>query len=122
MATLGPSDEVIVARDMHTSLLTALILTGARPVYVTPRFQPGAGMSLGVDHEGIAVALDTHPHAKLVALVRPNYYGIALDLTGMVRAAHARGVPVYVNEAWVHTFISIRRRRPPRWPVARTPP
>lgn len=100
MATLAPGDEVIVARDIHTSLLTALIMTGARPVYVTPRFHAELGMSLGIDHEAVAAALDEHPHAKLVALVRPNYYGIAADLAGIVQVAHARGVPVYVDEAW----------------------
>ena len=32
MAALHPGDEVIVARDVHRSLLASLILVGARPV------------------------------------------------------------------------------------------
>jgi arginine/lysine/ornithine decarboxylase len=100
LASLGPGDEVIVARDIHTSLLTGLILTGARPVYVTPRFHPDAGVSLGVAPADVADALDAHPGARLVVLGSPSYYGIAADLPGVVGAAHARGVPVYVDETW----------------------
>src|SRR5437773_912972 len=37
LATLTPGDEVVVARDLHKSVLAALILTGARPRYVAPR-------------------------------------------------------------------------------------
>ena len=40
LATLRPGDEVVVARDIHTSILTALIMTGARPIFVTPHFIP----------------------------------------------------------------------------------
>src|SRR5919204_265850 len=44
--------------------------------------------------------LDAHPAAKLVALVSPSYFGVAADLPAICAAAHARGVPVYVDEAW----------------------
>jgi len=100
LATLTPGDEVIVARDIHASLLTALILTGARPVYVTPRFHPAAGVSLGIAAEDVAGALDDHPGARLVVLASPSYYSIAADLPAIAAAARARGVPVYVDEAW----------------------
>ncbi|MGH2734659.1 MAG: aminotransferase class I/II-fold pyridoxal phosphate-dependent enzyme [Actinomycetota bacterium] len=100
LAALRPGDEVIVARDLHKSLLVGLILTGARPVYVTPRLHPELGIGLGLEADDVAAALDRHPAAKLVALVSPSYYGVATDLSGVVEAAHSRAVPVYVDEAW----------------------
>jgi arginine/lysine/ornithine decarboxylase len=100
LATLTPGDEVVVARDLHKSLLAALILTGARPVYVAPRLHPELGIAVGVDPDDVAAALDAHPAAKLVALVSPSYFGVAADLGAITRAAHARGVAVYVDEAW----------------------
>lgn len=100
LAMLRPGDEVVVGRDIHTSFLTALILSGARPVYVTPRFHPEHDVSLGVAADDVAAALDAHPSARLVALVSPNYFGIAADLPAIVAVAHRRGVPVYVDEAW----------------------
>ncbi len=100
LAALRPGDEVIVARDIHKSLLVALILTGARPVYVAPRLHPEWSVGLGVNPADVAAALAAHPAAKLVALVSPSYCGVASDLAGIVAVAHARGVPVYVDEAW----------------------
>src|ERR687887_236532 len=76
LAAVRPGEEVIVARDLHKSLLAALILTGARPVYVAPRLHPELGVGVGVDPGDLAA------------------------LPAICAAAHARGVPVYVDEAW----------------------
>lgn len=100
LAALRPGDEIVVARDIHKSLLVAIILAGAVPVYVAPRLHPVLNVGLGIDPADIAAALDAHPDAKLVALVSPSYCGVASDLRGIVHEAHGRGVPVYVDEAW----------------------
>jgi arginine/lysine/ornithine decarboxylase len=81
-------------------MLTALILTGARPVYVAPRLHPELGIGVGVHPDDVAAALDAHPAAKLVALVSPSYFGVATDLAEVTRVAHDRDVTVYVDEAW----------------------
>ncbi|HET9559363.1 MAG TPA: arginine decarboxylase, partial [Actinomycetota bacterium] len=91
---------MIVARDLHKSLLVGLILTGARPVYLAPRIHPELEVGLGAAVQDVAAALDRHPAARLVTLVSPSHDGVATDLQGVVAAAHARGVPVYVDEAW----------------------
>ena len=100
LAALRPGDVVVVARDVHQSLLAGLILTGARPVYVAPRLHPEFDVSLGIAPEDVAATLAAHPNAKLVALVSPTYWGVASDLGKTVEVAHRRGVPVYVDEAW----------------------
>jgi lysine decarboxylase len=100
LATLRPGDKVIVARDIHKSLLVALILTGARPVYVAPRLHPTLNVGLGVSSDDISSSLDEHPDARLVALVSPSYCGVASNLSAIAEVSHARGVPIYVDEAW----------------------
>ena len=100
LAALGPGDEVVVGRDLHKSLLVGLILTGARPVYVAPRTHPELGVGLGVAAADVTATLDRHPAARLVTLVSPSHDGVTSDLEGVVAAAHARGVPVHVDEAW----------------------
>jgi lysine decarboxylase len=99
-AALRPGDEVVVARDAHRSLLTGLVMSGARPVWVTPRLHPELHVGLGIAAEDVAAALDAHPAARLVALVSPTYWGIATDLGAVAEVAHGRGVPLYVDEAW----------------------
>jgi arginine/lysine/ornithine decarboxylase len=100
LATLRPGDEVIVARDLHKSLLVALILTGARPVYVAPRLHPELNVGLGIAAADVEAALAAHPTARLVALVSPSYCGVPSDLAAIAAVAHRHGVPLYVDEAW----------------------
>ncbi|MGH2532020.1 MAG: aminotransferase class I/II-fold pyridoxal phosphate-dependent enzyme [Thermomicrobiales bacterium] len=100
LACVRPRDKVIVARDIHKSLLVALILTGAQPVYVVPRLHLTLNVGLGIDPRDVAAALDAHPEARLVVLVSPSYCGVPSDLAAIAAASHERGVPVYVDEAW----------------------
>ncbi|MGI9253736.1 MAG: aminotransferase class I/II-fold pyridoxal phosphate-dependent enzyme, partial [Thermomicrobiales bacterium] len=100
LANVGPGDTVIVARDMHKSMMVAMLLAGVNPVYVSPRLHPELQVGMGIDPSDIADALDAHPDAKLVALVSPSYCGVPSDLAGIAAVAHNRGVPVYVDEAW----------------------
>jgi arginine/lysine/ornithine decarboxylase len=100
LATIRPGDKVIVSRDLHKSLLVALILTGAVPVYLAPRLHPELNVGLGISAAEVAAALELHPDTKLVLLVSPSYCGVASDLPGITAVAHARQIPVYVDEAW----------------------
>ena len=100
LGAVAPGDEVVVGRDLHKSLLAALVLSGARPVWVTPRLHSELGVGVGVDPGDVAAALAAHPEAKLVVVTSPTYFGVAADVPAVVAAAHARDVPVYVDEAW----------------------
>jgi arginine/lysine/ornithine decarboxylase len=100
MAAIRPGDKVIVSRDLHKSLLVALILTGAVPIYLSPRLHSELNVGLGVTAKEVAHVLDEHPDARLVVLVSPSYCGVASDLAGIAEVAHARGIPVHVDEAW----------------------
>ncbi len=100
LATLMPGDEVIVGRDLHQSLLTALIQTGARPIYVAPRLHPDLNVGLGIAVEDVVAQMNAHPTAKLVVITTPSYWGVASDISRIVAEAHARGIAVYVDEAW----------------------
>lgn len=100
LATVKPGDEIIVARDMHKSLMVALIHSGAKPVYVAPRLHPEFNIGLGVDPADIAAALTAHPDARLVVLVSPSYCGVSSDLATIAQIAHDHNAVLYVDEAW----------------------
>ena len=100
LASVRPGDKVLVSRDLHKSLLVALIFTGANPVYLAPRLHPRLNVGLGITAGEVAAALDLHPDAKLVVLVSPSYCGVASELEGISAISHQRGVPVYIDEAW----------------------
>jgi arginine/lysine/ornithine decarboxylase len=100
LAMLQPGDEVVVARDAHISTLTGLVMTGARPVWVTPDVHAERDVGLGVAPEALAATLRAHPSARAVVLVSPSYAGVCSDLPALVRVAHDAGAAVLVDEAW----------------------
>ena len=57
-------------------------------------------MGLGIEAHDVEVLLQKHPDARMVILVSPSYCGVSSDLTAIADVAHARNVPVYVDEAW----------------------
>ncbi len=99
-AHLRPGDEVIVARDIHKSMMVALIQCGARPVYIAPRLHPKLDIGLGIEAHDVEEMLRKHPDAKMVILVSPSFCGVSSDLAAIAEVAHKRNVPVYVDEAW----------------------
>jgi arginine/lysine/ornithine decarboxylase len=76
------------------------VMTGARPVWVTPPVHSSRDLGLGVTPEALAAALRAHPAARLVVLVSPSYTGVCSDLPALVRIAHDAGAAVLVDEAW----------------------
>ena len=96
----APGDEVVVARDLHKSLLAALILTGARPIYVAPRLHPELQRRPRRRPRRCRRRPRRPPSGQARRPRHPSYCGVASDLRGIAAVAHARGVPVYVDEAW----------------------
>jgi arginine/lysine/ornithine decarboxylase len=100
LGMLRPGDEVVVSRDLHWSLLVAMIITGARPVYVAPTLDAQYDIGRGIEPAAIEDALRQHPSARLVIVVSPSFCGITSDLERIGDIAHRHGVPLYVDEAW----------------------
>jgi arginine/lysine/ornithine decarboxylase len=55
---------------------------------------------MGIDPATVEAALNEHPTAKLVAIVSPSWCGVSSDLRAIADIAHARNVPLYVDQAW----------------------
>ncbi|EPZ48235.1 MULTISPECIES: aminotransferase class I/II-fold pyridoxal phosphate-dependent enzyme [Alicyclobacillus] len=104
LSTVGPGDKILVPRNVHKSVLTAIILADARPVFLLPELDHEFGISHGLSVEVVANALVEHPDARALVVINPTYFGIAADLERIVEVAHSYGVPVLVDEAHgVHT-------------------
>ena len=99
-ATCHPGDVVLTSRNMHKSIISALVVSGARPVYLPPELDAENHVAHGVTPGTLAAGLDAHPEAKAVLVVSPTYYGACSDIAGLAAVAHRRGVPLLVDEAW----------------------
>ncbi|GGI97603.1 arginine decarboxylase [Alicyclobacillus cellulosilyticus] len=99
LATVGPGDKILVPRNVHKSVLTAIMLADAHPVFLHPEVDHQWGIAHGLSVETVAKALAEHPDAKALLVINPTYFGVANDLKRIVDLAHARGIPVLVDEA-----------------------
>ena len=92
-------DEIILPRNVHKSVINALVLCGAVPVYVNPEVDKRLGISLGMKREQVAKAIKEHPNAVAVLVNNPTYYGICSDLRAIVKMAHDAGMLCLADEA-----------------------
>ena len=99
MGTVGPDETIIIPREAHRSVISGLVLSGAKPVYMDCQFDDRWGIPLGVSVEDAIKTMDAHPEAKAILLVYPNYYGVGIDIVKIVKEAHKRGMIVLVDEA-----------------------
>ncbi|MFP4457821.1 MAG: aminotransferase class I/II-fold pyridoxal phosphate-dependent enzyme [Clostridia bacterium] len=93
------NDKIILPRNVHRSVINALILNGANPIYINPQFDPKLGISLGMDISDLKEAIRTHPDAKAILINNPTYYGICSNIEEIVKLAHQHDIRVLVDEA-----------------------
>jgi len=91
--------KLIVPRNVHKSVINALVLCGAIPVYVNPDVEPRIGISLGMELSQVEQAIRENPDAVAVLVNNPTYYGICSDIRGIVKLAHEHGMLVLADEA-----------------------
>lgn len=99
LSTVGPGDKILVPRNVHKSVLTAIMLADARPVFLHPEVDPNLGIAHGLSVEVVEAGLVQHADAKALVVINPTYFGVAADLKSIVAVAHHRGIPVLVDEA-----------------------
>lgn len=92
-------DKIIMPRNVHKSVINALILNGAVPVYVNPEVDNRLGIALGMEPEKLKKAVEDNPDAKAVLVNNPTYYGICSDMRSIVNIAHSHGMKVLADEA-----------------------
>lgn len=99
MSVCKKNDKIILPRNVHRSVINALILCGAVPVYVNPELNQRLGISLGMSLKAVEAAILNNPDAKAVLVNNPTYYGICSDIKGITSLAHSHGMKVLADEA-----------------------
>nr|WP_243135775.1 aminotransferase class I/II-fold pyridoxal phosphate-dependent enzyme [Acetobacterium tundrae] len=92
-------EKIILPRNVHRSVINALILGGAIPVYVNPEMNHKLGISLGMTLAAVEKAIRENPEAKAVLVNNPTYYGICSNLRAITELAHQHGMLVLADEA-----------------------
>ncbi len=99
LAVCGEGDRILVPRNVHRSVLSALVLSGAMPVYLSPLHHPDWDLALGITAEQVQIALATYPDLRAVVVVSPNYQGVCADIAAISACVHRHGAVLIVDEA-----------------------
>lgn len=99
LACVKRGDKIILPRNVHRSVMGAMVLCGAVPVYVNPACDERLGISLGMRVEDVKAAIKANPEAKAVLVNNPTYYGICSDIVTIAKIAHAHGMLCLADEA-----------------------
>mgnify|MGYP001076489445 FL=1 len=92
-------DKIILPRNVHRSVINALVVNGATPIYVNPDMDSRLGIALGMKVSQVERTISQHPDAVAVLVNNPTYYGVCSDLKRIVELAHGHGMKVLVDEA-----------------------
>ena len=93
-----PGDKVAVSRTAHRSILSALVLAGLEPLWLSPEIEPITGVPIGISVDEFARVIQQEPIALL--LTEPGYLGTLSDLPALIELAHKNAIPVILDAAW----------------------
>ena len=99
MSAVQAGQKIILPRNVHRSVMGALVLCGAVPVYVNPECDAKLGIPLGMSLSQLKRTIECTPDAKAILVNNPTYYGICSDLRSIVKLAHEHNMLVLVDEA-----------------------
>ena len=99
LSSVKRGEKIILPRNVHKSVMGALVLCGAVPVYVDPLCDDRLGIPLGMRLSDVERVMKTNPDAKAILVNNPTYYGICSDLKSIVDLAHKNNMLCLVDEA-----------------------
>ncbi|MEH1812416.1 MAG: aminotransferase class I/II-fold pyridoxal phosphate-dependent enzyme [Nostoc sp.] len=99
LATCGTGDKIILPRNVHSSAIAGLILSGAIPIFLNPEYNPVLDIAHSITPNAVQSALQQHPDTKAVLIVYPTYYGVCGDLSAIANITHQYNIPLIVDEA-----------------------
>ena len=99
LSVCGQGGKIIVPRNVHKSILSAIIFAGARPVFLSPVRDRNLGIDHGITTSSVRRALERHPDAAAVLVINPTYFGVCTHLKEIVELVHEYDIPVLVDEA-----------------------
>jgi lysine decarboxylase len=100
MALAHLGTDAIVQRNVHSSVIDGLVLSGLRPLFVAPEIDDDLGVAHCMMPAALELALSERPDAVAVFIVSPTYFGAVADVGGLAAVAHAHDIPLVVDESW----------------------
>ena len=99
MSTAKAKEKIIMPRNVHKSIISALIMSGAMPIFVEPVIDEDLGIANHMPLESLKKQIANHPDAKAVLIINPTYFGVASSIEEIVDIVHQHNMLVLADEA-----------------------
>lgn len=99
LAVLKDNDRVLLARNVHESVINGLILCGASPVWLMPEKNEKWDLFSKVDPTQVKKILENDKKIKALILTSPTYEGIKSDISEISKICKEHKVCLIVDEA-----------------------
>lgn len=99
MYAVKPKEKIILPRNVHRSVINALVVGGGIPVYLDTGINEKLGIALGVSAEEVERKIKQHPDAKAVLINNPTYYGICSDIKRISEITKKHNMLLLADEA-----------------------
>lgn len=93
-----PGEKIAIARTAHRSVLSAIVLAGLEPIWLSPDIDEATGVPTGISLATFSAVIEQKPIALL--LTEPGYLGTLSDLPALITKAHESKIPVIIDAAW----------------------
>jgi arginine/lysine/ornithine decarboxylase len=100
LAVAGPGEKILLSRNAHKSVVSAVVVNGVEPIWVHPHFDRDRHLAHPPEPEDFRRMLEQHPDAKGAVLITPTDWGTCADIRGVAAVCHEFDVPLIVDEAW----------------------
>jgi len=91
--------KLILGRNSHHAVFSALRLGGINPVYIRPETDPLYNIAAGISPYELEEACEKNPDASAVLITSPNYCGQLSDIAVLADVAHDHGMLLIVDQA-----------------------
>jgi arginine/lysine/ornithine decarboxylase len=91
-------DEVIMTRNCHKSVYSAIEINGLKPTYIAPNLDEN-GIAQSITVGQIEEAIKKAPKATIVIVTCPTFEGVVSDIKSIAEVIHKSGKKLIVDSA-----------------------
>lgn len=99
ISSVCEKDKILIPRNSHKSVFSGVILSGATPVFIYPRYDYNFNIDYNVDFRDIKNIVDNQKISAVV-ISHPTYYGLVTNIKEIAYYLDSKSVLLIVDQAW----------------------
>ncbi len=103
ISSISEGKKILIPRNSHKSVFSAVILSGSTPLFVYPKYDYKFNVDYNVEFEEVK-ALVEKEDISAVVIGYPTYYGLVNNIEKIADYLDQRGILLIVDQAWGSHF------------------